>query len=440
MKAPEIIRPDSYWQKQDEIIGKEALATLQLEHLTKSLRRVYSNVPFYHTRFDEAGLDPENIKSLEDIRRLSFTTSDDLRANYPFGLLAVSKDEVIRVHTSSGTTGRAKAICFSKNDIECSATLIARCLVMTGTGKGDILQNMMTYGLFTGALIMHYGAEKVGALVIPAGPGNTERQIQLMRDFGTTVIHITPSYSLYLASALQQKGIDPRKDLNLRRAYLGAEPYSEETRKKIEAIYGIDVYNSYGLTEMSGPGVAFECGYKNGMHLWEDHFFAEIIDPETGEVLEDGQEGELVLTSLRREAMPLIRYRTRDITKIITGVCECGRTHRRISRILGRSDDMFVVKGVNVFPQQIEQVLMGIKGVAQNYQILLESYDHLTIRVEIAKELFDGNIEHLLQLQTEITDKVRADILVKPKIELLEPGALPVSEGKAKRVIDNRTM
>jgi phenylacetate-CoA ligase len=311
---------------------------------------------------------------------------------------------------------------------------------MTGTGKGDILQNMMTYGLFTGALIMHYGAEKVGALVIPAGPGNTERQIQLMRDFGTTVIHITPSYSLYLASALQQKGIDPRKDLNLRRAYLGAEPYSEETRKKIEAIYGIDVYNSYGLTEMSGPGVAFECGYKNGMHLWEDHFFAEIIDPETGEVLEDGQEGELVLTSLRREAMPLIRYRTRDITKIITGVCECGRTHRRISRILGRSDDMFVVKGVNVFPQQIEQVLMGIKGVAQNYQILLESYDHLTIRVEIAKELFDGNIEHLLQLQTEITDKVRADILVKPKIELLEPGALPVSEGKAKRVIDNRTM
>ena len=440
MKTPEIIRPVSYWQKPDEIIGKEALATLQLEHLTTSLRSVYSNVPFYHTRFDEAGLDPENIKSLEAIRRLPFTTSDDLRAHYPFGLLAVSKDEVVRVHTSSGTTGRAKAICFSKNDIDFSANLIARCLVMTGTGKGDTLQNMMTYGLFTGALVMHYGAEKVGALVIPAGPGNTERQIQLMRDFGTTVIHITPSYSLYLASALQQKGIDPRKDLNLRRAYLGAEPYSEETRKKIEEIYGIDVYNSYGLTEMSGPGVAFECSYKNGMHLWEDHFFAEIINPETGEVLEDGQEGELVLTSLRREAMPLIRYRTRDITKIITGVCECGRTHRRISRILGRSDDMFVVKGVNVFPQQIEQVLMGIKGVAQNYQIQLESYDHLTIRVEIAKELFDGNIEHLLQLQTEITDKVRADILVKPKIELLEPGALPVSEGKAKRVIDNRTM
>ncbi len=440
MKAPENIRPVTYWQKAEEIIGNEELSSLQLERFRQSLRQVYKNVPFYHARCDEAGLDPENIKSLQDIRRLAFTTSDDLRANYPFGLLAVSKDEVVRVHTSSGTTGRAKAICFSKNDIDFSANLIARCLVMTGTGRGDTLQNMMTYGLFTGALVMHYGAEKVGALVIPAGPGNTERQIQLMRDFGTTVIHITPSYSLYLASALQQKGIDPRKDLNLRRAYLGAEPYSEETRKKIEEIYGIDVYNSYGLTEMSGPGVAFECSYKNGMHLWEDHFFAEIINPETGEVLEDGQEGELVLTSLRREAMPLIRYRTRDITKIITGVCECGRTHRRISRIVGRSDDMFVVKGVNVFPQQIEQVLMGIKGVAQNYQIQLESYDHLTIKVEIAKELFDGNIDHLLQLQAEITDKVRADILVKPKIELLEPGALPVSEGKAKRVIDNRTM
>lgn len=438
--SPETIMPASYWQKQEETIDSAALSSLQLDFLGKTLRHVYENVPFYQTLCDEAGLDTENIKSIEDISKLPFTTSDDLRANYPFGLLAVPKDEVVRVHTSSGTTGKPKAICFSRNDIDCSANLIARCLTMTGTGRGDTLQNMMTYGLFTGALVMHYGAEKVGALVIPAGPGNTDRQISLMRDFGTTAVHITPSYSLYLASSLQEKGIDPGRDLNLRRAYLGAEPYSEETRRKIEYIYGIDVYNSYGLTEMNGPGVAFECLCKNGMHLWEDHFLAEIINPETGEVLEDGQEGELVLTSLRREAMPLIRYRTRDITKIITGSCECGRTHRRISRILGRSDDMFVVRGVNVFPQQIEQVLMGIKGVAQNYQIVLESYDHLTIKVEIARELFDGNIEHLLQLQNEITDKVRAEILVKPKIELLEPGALPVSEGKAKRVIDNRTM
>jgi phenylacetate-CoA ligase len=311
---------------------------------------------------------------------------------------------------------------------------------MTGTGKGDILQNMMTYGLFTGAMVMHYGAEKVGALVIPAGPGNTDRQITLMQDFGTTVIHIIPSYALYLSSVFQEKGIDPGKNLSLRRAYLGAEPYSEETRRKIEYFFGIDVFNCYGLTEMNGPGVAFECGQKNGLHVWEDHFLAEIINPETGEILAEGDEGELVLTSLQREAMPLIRYRTRDITRIISAPCECGRTHRRISRIVGRSDDMFIARGVNIFPQQIEKVLMGVKGVAQNYQIVLESYDNITVRVEMAKELFDGNIEHLLNLQTILTDKIRAEIVVKPKVELLESGTLPVTEGKAKRVIDNRTM
>jgi phenylacetate-CoA ligase len=440
MKTPENIMTISYWQKPEETITRDALESFQLEKLRETLRHVYANVPFYRARCDEAGLDPEKISSLDDIKRLPFTTSDDLRLNYPYGLLAVPKDDVVRVHTSSGTTGKPKALFFSKGDIERSANLIARCLVMTGTGKGDTLQNMMTYGLFTGALVMHYGAERVGALVIPAGPGNTDRQISLMRDFETTAVHITPSYALYLASVLQKKGIDPGKDLNLRRAYMGAEPYSEETRKKIEYLFGIDVYNSYGLTEMNGPGVAFECPYKNGMHLWEDHFLVEIINPETGEVLDEGREGELVISSLRREAMPLIRYRTRDITKIMSDACACGRTHRRISRIMGRSDDMFVVKGVNIFPQQIEQVLMGIKGVAQNYQIVLESLDQLTIKVEISKDLFDGSIDHLLKLQAVITAKVRAEILVKPTIELLEPGALPVSEGKAKRVIDIRTM
>jgi len=440
MKTPENSMTISYWQKSEETITRDALESFQLEKLGETLRHVYANVPFYRSRCDEAGIDPSRIKSLDTIKRLPFTTSDDLRLNYPYGLLAVPKDEVVRVHTSSGTTGKPKALFFSKGDIERSANLIARCLVMTGTGKSDTLQNMMTYGLFTGALVMHYGAERVGALVIPAGPGNTDRQISLMRDFGTTAVHITPSYALYLASVLQKKGIDPGKDLNLRRAYMGAEPYSEETRKKIENLFGIDVYNSYGLTEMNGPGVAFECPYKNGMHLWEDHFLVEIINPETGEVLDEAREGELVITSLRREAMPLIRYRTRDITKILSDTCACGRTHRRISRIMGRSDDMFVVKGVNIFPQQIEQILMGIKGVAQNYQIVLESLDQLTIKVEISKDLFDGNIDHLLKLQAAITAKVRAEILVKPTIELLEPGTLPVSEGKAKRVIDIRTM
>jgi phenylacetate-CoA ligase len=310
---------------------------------------------------------------------------------------------------------------------------------MTGVKKDDVLQNMMTYGLFTGALVMHYGAEKVGVLVIPAGPGNTKRQIALMQDFKTTTLHLTPSYALYLAGVMNNEGLDP-KDFSLRRAYMGSEPYSEETRKKIEKFFKIDVYNSYGLSEMNGPGVAFECTEKNGMHLWEDKFIIEIIDPDTGERMPEGEEGELVLTTLYREAMPILRYRTRDIAMIIPGKCKCGRTHRRISRIIGRTDDMIIVRGVNIFPQQIERVLMGIKAVAQNYQIVLESYDQMTVRVEISKELFDGKVEHLVNLQSEITEKLRAEILVKPKVELLEPGTLPVSEGKATRVIDKRTL
>jgi phenylacetate-CoA ligase len=261
-----------------------------------------------------------------------------------------------------------------------------------------------------------------------------------MQDFGSTAIHLTPSYALYVAGVLKERGIDVHKDLCLKRAYMGAEPYTEETRGKIESSLGIDVYNCYGLTEMNGPGVAFECVHKSGLHIWEDYFLIEIINPETGEVLPEGEKGEMVLTTLRREAMPLIRYRTRDITRIIPEPCACGRTHRLISRMLGRSDDMFIARGVNIFPQQIEQALMGIKGVAQNYQIILESLDDITVRVEISKDLFDGNIDHLINLRKEITDKLRAAIIVKPKVELLEPGALPVSEGKAKRVIDNRTM
>jgi phenylacetate-CoA ligase len=429
-----------FWQKQAETISRRTLEAFQLQKLQKTVRDVYKKVPYYKEKLDEAGVKPSSIKSLKDVKRLPFSTSDDLRANYPYGMLAVPKDNVVRLHTSSGTTGTPKALLFSKKDIDNSAQLIARCLVMTGMTKGDILQNIMTYGLFTGALVMHYGAEKVGVLVIPSGSGNTDRQIALMKDFDTTAIHVTPSYALYLACALQAKGIDPRKELKLRRAYLGAEPYSEETRIKIEDLFGIDVYNSYGLTEMNGPGVGFECTEKNGMHIWEDMFLMEIIDPETGEDVPEGEKGEIVLTTLQREAMPIIRYRTRDITRLAAEKCKCGRTHRRISRIIGRSDDMFIVRGVNIFPQQIEQVLMGIRGIAENYQIVLESYDNMTIRVEISRSLYDGNIEHLIALKSVVTDKIRAAVLVKPKVDLLEPGTLPVSEGKAKRVIDNRTL
>jgi phenylacetate-CoA ligase len=429
-----------YWQKDIETIGRRALEELQLKRLRSSFGRLYRHVPSFREKCRAAGVSPAAISSLRDIARIPFTTSDDLRAGYPAGLLAVDRNRAIRLHTSSGTTGKPKAIFFSKRDIAQAAELVARCLTMTGTGSGDVLQNMMTYGLFTGALMMHYGAEKVGALVIPAGPGNTERQIALMQDFGTTAVHILPSYALYLATFMQQHGMDPKKDLSLKRAYMGAEPYSEKTRLKIEKLFGIDVYNCYGLTEMNGPGVAFECLEKNGLHLWEDNFIVEIVDPVTGQQLPEGAEGELVLTSLCREAMPVMRYRTRDITRILAGKCPCGRTHRRISRILGRSDDMIIVRGVNIFPQQIEQVLMGIRGVAQNYQIVLESLDELTIRVEIARDMFDGNIEHLLSLKSEIVEKIRSAVLVKPIVELLEPGTLPVTEGKAKRVIDKRTI
>jgi phenylacetate-CoA ligase len=429
-----------FWQKDIEMISRRALEELQLKRLKQTVRQAWTNVPFYRDYFSKLSIKPKDITSLKAMQKLPLTTREDLRLNYPFGMLAVTKEQVVRLHTSSGTTGKPKAIFFSKKDVDRAADLIARCLIMTGVKKDDVLQNMMTYGLFTGALVMHYGAEKVGVLVIPAGPGNTKRQIALMQDFKTTTLHLTPSYALYLASVMHNEGLDPKKDFFLRRAYLGSEPYSEETRSKIEKFFGIDVYNSYGLSEMNGPGVAFECMEKDGMHLWEDNFIMEIIDPETGDKLPEGEKGELVLTTLCREAMPILRYRTRDIAMIIPGKCKCGRTHRRISRIIGRSDDMIIIRGVNIFPQQIEQVLMGIKAVAQNYQIVLEAYDQMTVRVEISKDLFDGRVEHLVNLQNEITEKLRSEILVKPKVELLEPGTLPISEGKSTRVIDKRTL
>ncbi len=429
-----------YWQREIETIDRANLENIQLQRLQQTVSRVYGNVPFYKDKFNAINLKPDDIKSLSDIGKLPFTTREDLRDNYPYGLLAVPKSGVVRLHTSSGTTGKAKAIFFSKNDVNQSAELIARCLVMTGIREDDVLQNMMTYGLFTGALVMHYGAEKVGILVIPAGPGNTERQIALMQDFGSTSLHLTPSYALYLAEVMQAKGIIPQRDLSLKRAYMGAEPYTQETRKKLENMMGIDVYDSYGLSEMNGPGVAFECTKKDGLHVWEDNFIMEIIDPETDEQLPEGSAGELVLTTLCREGMPFLRYRTKDITKIIPEKCECGRTHRRISRITGRVDDMFIVRGVNIFPQQIERVLMSIKGVARNYQIYLDAYDKMMVKVEIEQDFFDGNIEHLMSLKSKITEKLKSEILVTPKVELLEPGTLPVSEGKAQRVIDNRTL
>jgi phenylacetate-CoA ligase len=429
-----------FWDRETETLERSALEALQLKRLQSTVRRVARTVPLYRQRLAECGLEPRHVRSLADVRRLPFTTSADLRAAYPHGMLAVGHDDLLRLHTSSGTTGKPKALFFSRKDVANAAELVARCLVMAGVTRKDVLQNMMTYGLFTGALVMHYGAEKVGCLVIPAGPGNSERQLLLMQDFGTTAMHLTPSYALYFADFLEKHGVDPRKDLRLRKAFVGAEPYTEETRRKIEQALGIDVYNSYGLSEMNGPGIAFECEHKHGMHLWEDNFLLEIIDPQTGAPLPDGQTGELVMTTLCREAMPLLRFRTRDITSIIPEPCPCGRTHRRLNRITGRSDDMLILRGVNIYPQQIERVLMSLPQVGSNYLIQLEGLDEMIIKVELAKTGFDGQIGHLVHLQSEIANRLRTDILVRPRVELVPPGTLPVSEGKARRVIDNRTL
>ncbi len=429
-----------FWEKNIEMMAPKALRSLQLKRLKSTVHTVYKKVKFYRERFREQGIKPGDISSLDDLRKIPFTYIDDLRQNYPFGLLATDRAQIARLHTSSGTTGKPKAIFFTRKDIDTAANVMARCLTMTGLTKKDVFQNMMSYGLFTGGLVMHYGAEKVGALVIPSAIGNTERQILLMRDFGTTSVHITPSYALYLADVFEKQHINPRKQLLLKRAYVGAEPHSEETRKKIEHLFGIDVFNSYGLSEMNGPGVAFECPYKEGMHLWEDNFIMEIIDPVTNEALPDGEEGELVLTTLLREGMPVLRYRTRDLTRILPEKCRCGRTHRRIARISGRVDDMFIVKGVNIFPQQIERVLMGIKGVGRNYFIELTAYDSMVVKVELSKEMTVNSVQGLTNFREHVQERLKMEILVKPKVELHEPGALPVSEGKAKRVIDNRKL
>jgi phenylacetate-CoA ligase len=429
-----------YWEKDIETLPREKLEAVQLERLKSTLQRAAKS-PHYGSVFKEKGLDPAKFNSLHDVRNIPLTTKEDIRASWPYGFLAVSKDELVRMHSSSGTTGRATVIFHTASDIRAWTNLVARCVYMTGVRKGDIFQNMMTYGLFTGGLGFHYGAEKIGAMVIPAGAGNSKRQIQLMRDFETTVIHIIPSYVLYLYTVFEEMGLDPKKDTKLRIAFVGAEPHSEKTRKRIEEFYGIKAYNSYGLSEMNGPGVAFECPCQTGLHIWEDNFIVEIINPDTLEPLPDGEEGELVMTTLLREGMPILRYRTKDLTRIVPGVCECGRTHRRIDRIKGRTDDMLIIKGVNIFPIQVEKKLMEIPGVGTDYVIILEREgfnDVMTVKAEVQKEYFDGNLFHLEALQKKIVEALKSDILITPKVDLVAPGSLPKTEGKAVRVIDNR--
>ncbi|MDQ5987849.1 MAG: Phenylacetate-coenzyme A ligase [Syntrophus sp. SKADARSKE-3] len=428
-----------YWEKDIETIQRKDLEALQFGRLQKTLYQAATSI-FYKKRFAELGIKPGSIKSLSDLSKIPLTTKDDLRESWPYGLLASSKDDLVRMHSSSGTTGRATVIFHTQRDLDAWTNLLARCMYMTGMRKSDIFQNMMTYGLFTGGLGFHYGAEKIGALIIPAGSGNSKRQIQLMHDFETTVIHIIPSYALHLSTVFEEIHEDP-KGTSVKIAFVGAEPHSEKMRQKIEEIYGFKAYNSYGLSEMNGPGVAFECPCQNGLHIWEDNFIVEILDPKTLEPVPDGEEGELVMTTLMREGMPILRYRTKDLTRILPEPCPCGRTHRRIQRITGRTDDMLILKGVNIFPIQIEKKLMEISGVGKNFLIILdrEGYnDLMTVKVEVERLVFDGELRHLEQLRRQIVEALKSDILITPKVDLVEPGSLPSTEGKAVRVVDNR--
>jgi phenylacetate-CoA ligase len=432
-----------YWNKEAECMPEEKLRELQLERLKQVVKRAYEKVPFYRKKFDEAGLKPEDIKSLEDVKYIPFTSKADMREAYPFGMFAVPLEEIVEIHTSSGTTGKPVVAGYTRKDIELWGEVMARCLVMMGVTKDDVVQIAYGYGLFTGGLGFHYGAQKIGATVVPASAGNTRRQIELMRDFGSTVIACTPSYALYLAEyAKEEVGIDP-STLKLRVGSFGAEMWTEEMRREIEKRLGLKAFNVYGLTEIIGPGVAHECEAQSGLHVWEDHFLIEIIDPETGENLPDGEEGELVITTLTRDGMPMLRFRTRDITRIIREKCDCGRTVARIERIKGRSDDMIKVRGVMLFPYQIEQAILEVQGVEPHYQIVLTRphyLDEIEVLVEMSKETFSDEVKQIEQLRKKLEKRIEAAVGIRVKVTLVEPKSLPRSEGKAKRVIDKRNL
>ncbi|MEN6357329.1 MAG: phenylacetate--CoA ligase [Armatimonadota bacterium] len=420
-------------------MSRDQIEAFQSEALPRTVAQAAKS-PWYASKFKEIGLEPGDIKSRDDISRLPFTSKDDLRKSYPTGLLTVDPLDIIRMHTSSGTTGKPTAICHTAQDVANWAELMARSLYIGGARPNDVFQNMSGYGLFSGGLGLHYGAERLGMWVIPAGPGNTARQIMLIRDFHVTVIHATPSYAMHVAERMIAEGDDP-KSLGIKVAALGAEPYTEEMRLKLQDLYGFKAMNSYGLSEMNGPGVAFECKYQNGMHVWEDSYLVEIINPETLQPVAEGEVGEVVLTNLRRTGMPIIRYRTRDLTRLITEDCPCGVKHARMARMVGRSDDMLIIRGVNVFPSQIEEVLMRHKWLGGNYVIELTksaALDQMTIKVELAKDGFDGTVETLRKLRGQLQSRLKEQIGFTAAVEVVEPGSLPASEGKAKRVVDLR--
>lgn len=430
-----------FWEEEIETLPRVGLESIQLRRLKHLVARVYKTVEPYRRKMDEAGVKPEHIKTLADLSKLPFTVKDDLRDNYPFGLFTVPLDEVVRVHASSGTTGKPTVVGYTAKDIDTWANVMARALCCAGATKGDMVHNAYGYGLFTGGLGAHYGIEKLGATVIPVSGGNSKRQINIMKDFGSTVLLSTPSYALNLAEAMDSMDVDP-KSLSLRVGIFGAEPWSENMRENVEKKLNLKATDIYGLSEVMGPGVAQECLHTTkGMHIFEDHFLPEIIDPETGDVLPEGEKGELVFTTLTKEAFPIIRYRTKDISRLYYEPCECGRTLVRMEKVTGRTDDMLIIRGVNVFPSQVEHVLIGVDGVEPHYQIVVDregNLDTMQVQVEVSEGVFSDEIRVLENLTKHIQKEIKDLLGVTCRVKLVEPKTIQRSEGKAQRVIDNR--
>ena len=430
------------FNREMESMPVDKMKELQLERLKWSIKHAYDNVPFYKKKFEKAGFHPDQFKSLDDMRRIPFLTKQDMRDNYPYGLFAVPLSRVVRVHASSGTTGNATVVGYTKSDVNVFAEVVARSLVSYGVTENDVVQVAYGYGLFTGGLGLHYGSEKLGALTVPMSGGNTPRQLMLMKDFGTTVLGSTPSYALNIADFIEKNMPDFKiESTKLRIGVFGAEPWTEEMRSEIESRLKIDAYDIYGLSEVIGPGVSAECSQKKGLHVFEDHFYVEIINPDTGEILPEGEKGEIVYTSLTKEAFPGIRYRSRDITRLYHDSCKCGRTLVKMDKVSGRSDDMLIIRGVNVFPSQIESVLMGFEGTEPHYQIVVDrkgSMDDIEVMVEVNEKIFSDEIKVMNNLSKNIADRFRSSLGISAKITLVEPKTIPRSEGKAVRVVDKR--
>ena len=429
-----------YWDPHNERMPLKDLHALQEDRLKSIVRYVYDHSSFYRQRFKEAGVEPGDIKSLADVTKLPFTKKVDLRDNYPTGMFSAPKSQVVRYHVSSGTTGKPTVVGYTRGDIETWSESLARALTSIGLGRDDTVQVAYGYGLFTGGLGLHYGAERIGAAVLPVGTGSTERQIELMQDLGTTAIACTPSYFLHIMEVAEKNGISIRNDTRLKVGIFGAEPWSLETRKRIEDVTGINAYDIYGTSEISGP-LFTECHVKKGIHVWGDMFLTEVIDPKTGEPVEDGEQGELVFTTLHKFALPLIRYRIGDLTIMNSEICECGRTHPRIMRILGRTDDMLIIRGINVFPSQVESVLMNIPAVGDHWEIIVDRkgpLDIMTVRVELTESGFSDKIGDLMKLKKQISKELKSVLNIAADVDLVEPGTIPRSMGKAKRVTDNR--